>query len=218
MSGYRICPVHAVCVNLFKRPDISFKGRKPMFSRALINATLLAAVLFTASGIAGWVYADQLVQFLMPSMEQLERMVEVTQELEPGMRQPILTVMIFLKNLSVTAFLVFFGYIILALPALLVILSNGLLIGVVARVFTEDGFPVQAFIAGLAPHGIFELPAIFLATGFSFVVMTNLFRMRAVPSLGERFRFTIRTIVPLLLVAAMIEVYLTPLAITPFLP
>ncbi|MDA8097144.1 MAG: hypothetical protein M0028_06195, partial [Clostridia bacterium] len=77
-----------------------------MFSRALINATLLAAVLFTASGIAGWVYADQLVQFLMPSMEQLERMVEVTRELEPGMRQPILTVMIFLKNLSVTAFLV----------------------------------------------------------------------------------------------------------------
>ncbi|MBU4533149.1 MAG: stage II sporulation protein M [Eubacteriales bacterium] len=189
-----------------------------MTSRALINGSIVAAALFTASAIVGWAYTDRLVQFLMPSMEQLQRMAELTRGFEPGVRQPMLAAMIFLKNLSVTAFLVFFGYVVFALPAFFILVVNGALIGVVARVFTADGFPPLAFVAGLVPHGVFELPAIFLAAGFSFAAMVSLFRIGSMPSLRDRFRFTLRTIVPLLLIAALVEAYLTPLAIMPFLP
>ncbi len=188
-----------------------------MTKQRLLRGTLAAAALFIVAGVLGWVYAEQAAHLLLPSMEGLESMIEATNELQPGFQAPALALLIFLKNLSVAAFLVLLGYIVLALPTLFVLIVNGGLIGVVARTVTADGFPAAAFAAGLVPHGIFELPAIFLAAGFALAAVAGRFARHGLPSLRHRFSFIFRTIIPLLLIAAVIEVYVTPLVITWFL-
>lgn len=188
-----------------------------MTKQRLLRGTLAAGAIFLIAGVLGWVYAEQTAHLLMPSMEGLENMVETTAELEPQFRAPALAALIFLKNLSVAAFLVLLGYIVLALPTLFVLIVNGGLIGVVARTITADGFPAIAFAAGLVPHGIFELPAIFLAAGFALAAVSGRFARHGLPTLRHRFSFIFKTIIPLLLIAALIEVYVTPLVIAPFL-
>lgn len=188
-----------------------------MKKQRLIQGTLVAAAIFAAAGVLGWIYADQAAPLLMPSVEGLENIARAAADLGPDLRSPALVTLIFLKNLSVAGFLVLLGYIVLALPAFLVLVVNGGLIGVVAHSITAEGFPIAAFFAGLVLHGIFELPAIFLAAGFAFAVVTGRFARQGLPTLRTRLGFILKTIIPLLLIAAVIEVYLTPLAIARFL-
>jgi len=77
-----------------------------------------------------------------------------------------------------------------------------------------------AIMAGTLPHGIFELPAVILAAALGLsggVRLINKIRGRGDYSVREKvtknLRFFITFIVPLLLIAAIIEVFVTPLII-----
>jgi stage II sporulation protein M len=75
------------------------------------------------------------------------------------------------------------------------------------------------FVSGILPHGIFELSAVFLAAAAMFRVGAQLVTPQTDKSLGEMlllsladwFRVFIGLVVPLLAIAAVIEVYVTPL-------
>lgn len=187
-----------------------------MTKQQLLAGTVAATAVFTAAGVLGWVYAGQAAPLLMPSVEGLKNMAESTARFGPELRSPALVVLIFLKNLSVAAFLVLLGYIVLALPAFLVLIINGGLVGVIAHTVIAEGFPIAALLAGLVLHGVFELPAIFLAAGFAFAITAGRFARRGLPTWRTRLTFILRVIIPLLLIAAIIEVYLTPLALARF--
>jgi stage II sporulation protein M len=69
----------------------------------------------------------------------------------------------------------------------------------------------------IAPHGILELPAILLGTSIGLRLGTQAWRRLAgkadktlLAELGDGLRIYFTVIVPLLLVAAAIEVYVTP--------
>jgi stage II sporulation protein M len=76
-------------------------------------------------------------------------------------------------------------------------------------------------VVGILPHGIFELTAIFLATAAMFKVGAQLVTPQTEKSLGEIlllsladwFRVFIGVVLPLLAIAALIEVYITPFLI-----
>ena len=75
------------------------------------------------------------------------------------------------------------------------------------------------FASGILPHGIFELTAVFLAAAAMFKVGAQLVTPQTERSLGEVLllsladwlRVFIGIVVPLLAVAAVVEVYVTPL-------
>jgi stage II sporulation protein M len=81
--------------------------------------------------------------------------------------------------------------------------------------------PLLTFAAGVLPHGIFELTAIFLATAAMLKVGAELVTPQTEKSLGEIlllsladwFRVFLGVVLPLLAIAAVIEVYITPLLI-----
>ena len=78
--------------------------------------------------------------------------------------------------------------------------------------------PLLAFAAGILPHGIFELTAIFLATAAMLKVGAQLVTPQPDKSLGETvlialadwLRVFLGIVLPFLAVAALIEIYLTP--------
>jgi len=66
---------------------------------------------------------------------------------------------IFLHNLSVCAIMTF-GGIVFAVPPVFILLMNGIPLGIV---LSRSEKPLLVFVGSILPHGIFELPATFLA-------------------------------------------------------
>lgn len=81
--------------------------------------------------------------------------------------------------------------------------------------------PLLAFGAGILPHGIFELTAIFIATAAVLKVGAQLVTPQPDKGLGEILlialadwlRVFVGIVVPFLAIAAVIEIYLTPVLI-----
>lgn len=135
-------------------------------------------------------------------------------ELPPTM----IMLMIFLKNLLACAVSIFLGLGLGIIP-LLVIISNGYLLGVVSyEVVEKNGLPY--LVAGILPHGLIELPTVMLSTALGF----RLGYLLAISLLGKKANlageikismiFFLRWIIPLLFLAAFIETFITPIAIS----
>jgi uncharacterized membrane protein SpoIIM required for sporulation len=79
--------------------------------------------------------------------------------------------------------------------------------------------PALLLLAGVLPHGVFELSAVFLATAAMLKAGALLVTPQSDKSLGETllislanwFRVFVGLVVPLLAIAAVIEIYVTPL-------
>lgn len=116
---------------------------------------------------------------------------------------------IFRNNLSVAFFSVIFGIFFGIFPFLTVI-SNGYVLGFVAEK-SVSAIGVFSLIK-LFPHGIFELPAIFISLAFGLKLGMFVFSKDPGKYLKNIFKESMRAfvfvIVPLLLIAAIIETVL----------
>lgn len=118
-------------------------------------------------------------------------------------------------NNVVKALLVIISGVLLGVPALLFIAVNGMTIGSLAgAIGAKAGYTVV--VAGLLPHGIIELPALVLATalGFSLGKEALFWMLRRESNLKAQFRSAfsvyVKVVLPALVVAAIIEVTVTP--------
>ncbi len=130
----------------------------------------------------------------------------------------LIMVIIFLKNLLASAMAMLLG-LGLGLIPLMVVISNGFLLGIVGYAAVQKaGFLFLA--AGILPHGIIELPTVLvsIAIGFrlGYLLTLTLAKEKADLS-GETkvaIRFLVRYVAPLLFLAAAIETFITPIAIS----
>jgi uncharacterized membrane protein SpoIIM required for sporulation len=127
---------------------------------------------------------------------------------------------IFLNNLRAT-FVIFLGGIVsFSVLGLLAFLLNMGLVGGVLGIFKWIGYsPDLIFAAGLLPHGIFEIPAVMIASA----VVLRIGAVLVTPQLGKSMgqivlelladwaRVFIGLVIPLLAIAAVIEAYVTPI-------
>ena len=132
---------------------------------------------------------------------------------------PILIMMIiFLKNLLASAMAMLLG-LGLGLIPLMVVTSNGFLLGIVGYgAVQKAGFLFLA--AGILPHGIIELPVVLvsIAIGFRLGYLLALTLAKEKVDLSGETRMAIhflwRWVTPLLFLAAAIETFITPIAIS----
>lgn len=136
------------------------------------------------------------------------------------MKMPPLMIMviIFLKNLLACCISMLLG-IGLGLVPLLVAVSNGVLLGMVSyQVLGSYG--TAYLLAGLVPHGIIELPTVLISISVGFrlghiFIKTILGdRTDMTSEIKHAIRILILWVAPLLFTAAMIETFITPLAIS----
>jgi stage II sporulation protein M len=134
--------------------------------------------------------------------------------------QPPILIMtiIFLKNLLASAMAMLLG-LGLGLIPLMVVTSNGFLLGIVGyEAVQKAGFLFLA--AGILPHGIFELPCVLVSIAIGFrlgYLLALTLAKEKVDLSGESkiaIHFLLRWIAPLLLLAAAIETFITPIAIS----
>ncbi|MFQ3475665.1 stage II sporulation protein M [Halonotius sp. F2-221B] len=140
---------------------------------------------------------------------------EIPTPAEPGLvfgSVPIDTFVMLAANNWLVSATATFGGLALGVPTGVDMLLNGGLIGALYGV-TDS----MAFLALVAPHGIIELPAIFVAGGLGFhiaaVVLGVLTGGATVTTLVDTLRLAYRVLLGLavvLVVAALIEAFLTP--------
>lgn len=111
------------------------------------------------------------------------------------------------QNNILSAFMgMMFGILIGIFP-LISSLVNGYLVGFVSRFAVQEYGPLVMW--RLLPHGIFELPALFLSLGIGLRLGTYLFEEKPAHSFLARIRLALLTfflvIFPLLVIAAIIE-------------
>jgi len=128
-------------------------------------------------------------------------------------------IFIFLKNAVVLLFSFAFSPVFCLVP-ILTLAVNGWLVALVSTIIVEEeslGF----VLAGLLPHGVIELPALFIgeaaALSFGAMAIVALFKKERRNLLSSSLRQNLKYLMialALFLPAAIIETYITPLLIT----
>lgn len=100
---------------------------------------------------------------------------------------------------------------------------NAMLLGVFAAVYSAQGISLLLYLAGILPHGIFELPALVLSIACGLYLcrtITDFVRHNTKgvvrSALANIARVIVINIIPLLLIAAVVEANITPVVMNLF--
>jgi len=151
-----------------------------------------------------------LIGFFIPApdflMEQILDFIRELLEKTQAMSQMELIQFIFFNNLKSSFFGMVFG-IALGIFPLFSSIINGYILGFVASMTVEgEGFSI---LWRLLPHGIFELPAVFISLGLGLKLGTFVFYEKKLETFKEFFWSSLKVflfiVIPLLILAGIIE-------------
>jgi len=198
-----------------------YRDTYPRVFRRNFNYCLFGFILFLGGAVIGSILTLQDPDFgskimgpqMVQTIERHEMWTHSVVAVKPLASSAIMT-----NNLSV-AFLTFAAGITAGLGTMYMIVFNGLLIGVIGTACAQAGMALQLW-SFVAPHGVLELPAIFISTGAGLRIATGLLFPGVLPrreSLARAGREAVQLLlgcVPLLLIAGVIEAFVSPTEIS----
>lgn len=163
------------------------------------NFIYFSVLLFFLIAIIGFLYPIFFVDKIVGLIKEL---VEQTKDLN-GFE---LIIFIFLNNLQTSFFGLILGVLLGIFPLFFIVL-NGYVLGFVSALSVNtSGFLI---LLKLIPHGIFELPAVFISLGLGIKLGTFIFHKHKIKDFNKYFINSLRVflfiVVPLLIIAAIIE-------------
>ncbi|MDD4579871.1 MAG: stage II sporulation protein M [Methanothrix sp.] len=178
--------------------------------RIFIGLSVFIFALATAMGCRAAVVDPELASQWTKELDMLRWILD-----QPPV---IIMLIIFAKNLFTSAMAMFLGLGLGIIP-LVVVSSNGFLLGIVGYDAVEKA-GISFLLAGILPHGIIELPVVLvsIAIGFRLGYLLALTLAREKVSLSGEIKTAFHVLVcwvaPLLFLAAAIETFITPIAIS----
>jgi uncharacterized membrane protein SpoIIM required for sporulation len=194
--------------------------RFPQVFRQTLPFTLVAALLLCLPallvGLAVYADPEAALIFLPPQVQQLIPLVE-QQELWvdiPVTERPYFSSMIMTNNIRVS-FLAFAGGVTAGLFTVYILMFNGLLLGGLTGLtaYHGVGWELWHFVIG---HGVIELSTIFIAggsglmLGWAIINPGLLSRRDALTRAAQKALYLILGCVPLLVIAGLIEGFISP--------
>jgi uncharacterized membrane protein SpoIIM required for sporulation len=196
----------------------------PRIFRRFLPYTATATAVFLLGAIAGTFFTlsdpDYMREFLPPhlvaSIERHEMWTHSIVAIKPQASSSIMT-----NNISVS-FMTFASGIVAGLGTLLLLFFNGMMIGVIGAACAayQMSVPLWSFVA---PHGVLELPAIFIAGGAGLRLGQALMfpgvlsRRDSIASGGTDAVRLLVGVIPMLIVAGTIEAFFSPSATPAYL-
>jgi uncharacterized membrane protein SpoIIM required for sporulation/ABC-type transport system involved in multi-copper enzyme maturation permease subunit len=203
-----------------------YRTELPITLRELRQPLMLVVGLAVIAGIASyvWVVTNVPAYITLTPERTLEFRTFIADNLAnlDSLGEALPAPVLFLHNARTTVVFLLLGLVSFGTLGLTLFIGNIALVGGVLGAAELVGYsPLLAFAAGILPHGIFELSAIILATAAMLKVGAQLVTPQAEKSLGEIllisladwFRIFVGIVLPFLAVAALIEIYITPLLI-----
>jgi len=151
-----------------------------------------------------------LVGFFFPAPEAVaNKIIELFKDIlskTEGLSGFELIIFIFKNNIQASLLGLVFG-IVFGIYPIFAIIFNGYVVGFAGKLATINGGVYS--LLSLIPHGIFELPAIFISFALGIKLGSFIFKKDKLESLKDyisnSFRIFILIVIPLLIVAAIIE-------------
>ncbi|MDO5755165.1 MAG: stage II sporulation protein M [Tissierellia bacterium] len=188
--------------------------RQRIFSKRMMTFAILSIVI---TGFLGY--------FLIDAKTGTAMMEEFMESVDHIFTDGEIKVFpLFLNNLTAALVMVLTGFIpFIYFPAIIGAV-NGTIIGVALKFAGTGIAPLKLFLAGILPHGIFEIPALILAIAIGLSICHSLvlkiMGRESIP-MGDILITSaityVKYIIPLLIVAAFIETYITPMILGRFL-
>jgi uncharacterized membrane protein SpoIIM required for sporulation len=197
-----------------------YRDTFPQVFHDTLPYTLTAAVIFFVAAAAGLVMAIAQPGFeryllgseMMDTIEKRQMWTHAVVTMKPLASSAIMT-----NNLSVS-FTTFAMGITAGIGTVWMVALNGLLLGVVGAACWQAGMSRQLW-SFVAPHGVLELPAIFIAGGAGLLIAKGLLfpgllpRRASLVREGGRAVRLVCGIIPMLIVAGTIEGFVSPSAL-----
>jgi stage II sporulation protein M len=191
------------------------KDERLHYQRKLRPFLATSIALFVAGGLLGALattYAPHITRYFNQDVAEFVKLFRALPKLA-------LAAAIFLNN-TIKSLLVIVGGLALGFFPVIFLLANGAALGFVLSASMPSRGVLNVLLA-ILPHGIFELPAILLATSMGLLLggcaIKKLFRLGEISIRSElalALRFFVRIVVPLLVIAALVESFLTSILVT----
>ncbi len=176
------------------------------------RAAIVAPILVLAGFAAAWLFP----QLTGHVTEFLEQAIE-SAGLSSAAETKNAATAIFANNLTAAFSAILWGLVPFAYLAALPLGFNFFLLGVMGAYYVQSGVGLGAYLVGILPHGIFELPALvfFCAAGLYLCSRVTARvrgdkKVRILQTLSEVSTLFLYVVLPLLAVSALVETYVTP--------
>ncbi len=189
----------------------------PAAFRRNLNHCIVATLVFAIAGLVGaaltYENPDFKVKLLGPQMVETIDRHEMWTHSIVGIK-PVASSAIMTNNMSV-GFTTFALGITGGLGTIYMMAFNGLLIGVIGMACWLSGMSLQLW-SFVAPHGVLELPAIFIAGGAGLRIAQGLLfpgtlpRRESLSRAGSEAVQLLLGTVPILIIAGLIEAFVSP--------
>jgi uncharacterized membrane protein SpoIIM required for sporulation len=176
----------------------------------LVTMLLVFVIVWFDPGVANLILPPE-IQGAINGVVERHR---TPQDWMPFSMRPTASAGIMTNNVGV-AFFAFAGGILLGLGTIYVLIANGLMLGAVAAAVAQAGVGTN-FWAFVAPHGVLELPAIFIAAGAGLLLGYTLInpgdydRKTALKLAARQAGTLVLGVVAMLSVAGTIEGFFSP--------
>ncbi len=186
---------------------------------ALVFMVLIAAVSLWLS--YDWIMQNVSQTVALASPEDLQELEDRVRDLPDlaNIGDHINAPFLFMNNTRAMAIIFLAGLVSFSVLGILIYMLNIGLIGGIFAMFELLGLqPVPLFLAGVVPHGVFEIPALMIGSAVVLYFGAVLVTPQAGKSMGEVIlelfadwaKIFIGLVIPLLAIAAVIEAYITP--------
>lgn len=197
-----------------------YKGAFKFLKRLRLLILILVILFFVVAVASHYILSDIYKNDPAKMQEQIQQLMEMMESKdlldESGQ---ISAFGLFCNNFIASGISVAMGVVPFLFIPLIMLLINAVLIGVVSAIMSVasiGGF-YEMFVS-VAPHGIFEIPALLICVAMGLALCKDIsariiYRKRGMPFLQmitELLRVTVLVVVPMLMIAAVIEAYITP--------
>jgi len=169
---------------------------------------------------AGFVIGLIIVARFPPLTDYFQETIATFVKLFAGIPRFKLAGAIFFNNAVKTLLAIVLGIVLGIVPTIF-LLANGIALGVAWSVSSATRGPWISLLS-LLPHGILELPAVFLGTSIGLSIgyhgvrrLAGNFEIHSGAEMVQGLRYFFTVIIPLLIAAALVEAFITPTLISP---
>lgn len=191
------------------------------FLKRIGRTVLLTTAMFFIAGIAGHFIFTALYESEPAQLENHRQILFSMMQSKDLLSESgqISATALFFNNFVAAGMAVVLGVVPFLFVSIGALGVNAAILGMLSAMMAQETHDsLYQMVVSIAPHGIFELPALFIAGGMGLMLCLDIsariiYRRRPMPFLTllcEMLRLFVLVVIPLLVVAAVVEAYLTP--------
>lgn len=185
----------------------SFKGKGTYI--------IISIILFLIGALLGYIVFLQNPKFIFDNIDKFfGDILKIADKMQN--KSSLYSMSIIFQNNTKALLLIIFGGVFIGLIPFASLIFNGFVVGVVLAMNVYKGQSVSFFVAAVIPHGIFELPVIFLGGAFGLKIGLDMIISKS----GTKIKklkanlydsvIALGILIPVLFLAAAIEAIVTP--------